>query len=362
MSGFYGNGNGQIRFSRKQISDANTGKMIGITHDSGPINAMPFYQLTMRPEIWDDDFSQDQKFTIEPSKMQLKLENNGFFGRGQNWESDLTVNVKDVNTDRRGNSATIGILANCDAVPSARLPYSFFSPEMCFLGNHWDLDFTAETSKQCEGEMGPLSAGCRINLSATGEINHAPMPEKSLSSKATADKFVVTKSVEGEEDCKLRINYNDHQFYFVEKKQGRADWEHVVTVPGPAQFEQILSEFVVYFEPFVTYGHMASQNPDDAAHALVWIDRVWNTMTDQFDCSAIVEASMFEMPCLADKMGVPTVQQGLKEMCVMFNEMAVEGLKEVGNAYVKPARKYVNDLTSAKVGGFKFNRWYKALY
>jgi len=355
VAGSYGPGAGaQVEFER-HMTMTNDGFTL-TTRDHGSMDATIF--AMMDPSFNGIDFDMAHRFVCNGSEMNCAWSEEGSLtqrGRTHEYSAQETVSVTNFQTGRSGTTATLNIAGSYQADAGViRLDPMNIQP---FTHN---FDVTAECNGRCEGPQGPLGAGCQMTLTVEGTLNGDAIPEAAIKLKAFADKFNVKVTMNSQLMAMVKIEYNNHDLYALYFKEGQGDFMHVISVPGPGRFGRIAEACGAYAAPFVTYIDAAVQNADRFAHATVWVDRAWNDLTTEFDCSAIVEATGIESGLFAAQLGA-SVQDTAKGYCVAFNEMAVDGLKQAGEG-VKVARKYVNDLTNPRVGGVKYNRWLSEVY
>merc|ERR1712131_180329 len=109
---------------------------------------------------------------------------------------------------------------------------------------------------------------------------------------------------------------------------------------GP-QLGALTGEVGKFFAPFKNYWFQAyaadKETFNGVAHAAAWVDRRMAKFTDEFDCSDVFAATLFESESIAK-----AAQLG---MSAAANDMAVEFMKTQAAPAIAGARDYVFKLT-----------------
>lgn len=355
-AGFYGNGNGKITFS-EDYSPSETGMIYTITN-SGPLNAMPGYQMLYKRMYWEKEFSVKQSWQVDMAGMFAKYSVEGSMNGGEKFSLNQVIKVTDFKSSRKGDSVALGFSQTCDndiEVYSSNLDWM---NQMCYNA---ELELDLSNTKQCDHS--PFTPGCEMNMGWSGELNGNDIDEFKFIWNAKSDSLLWKFDCEAHGLHQVRIDYNSLQKYDINYKQGDSPWMNIFSMFGPANFNGFVYSIEKYVEPFSVYMTQGLLSfSENSVLSVVWVDRAFNNLKNEFDCSAIVEASMFESEFFQMNNGGKTLQESLKSCCQNFNGEAVYGLQELGNNAIAPARAYVNGLTSEEDGGEKFNQWYTAVY
>jgi len=350
--GTYGPGAGeQVEFER-HMTFSNDGFEL-TTRDHGSMDATIFAMVD--PSMQGHNFDMSHTVQCVAADMMCSWEEDGSIDN-HNYHAQETIRVSNFQTGRIKTTGTLNLQGAYTADPQIVM----MDPLATQPFSH-NFDVTAECNGRCEGPSGPLGAGCQMSLGVEGTFNNEAIPELLVKLKAFPDKFNVKVLLDNSQVAMIKLEYNQHELYALYFKEGEGDFAHVISVPGPGRFGRIAEAVEQYVAPFVVYIQAAVENADRFAHAAVWVDRAWNDLTNEFDCSAVVAATGIESGILAAELGAPSIQEMAQGYCVQFNEMAVGGLQQAGEG-VKAARKYVNDLTNPRIGGVKYNRWLKQVY
>jgi len=345
MEGSWGMGKGDpIVFTRK-IRTSN-GEFILSTSDSGNFDNTFFPMIW--PELTGHDFAEEWKINAKPQEMEVSLEATGNVA-GHRWGMNQAFAVAQFKQGRSGSSVTVHAEGSYEYDAWLGQMSCNWVPE-----HNYNVDIALQANKRCNGQQGPFTNGCVASVAMTGTADH------SISIKASSSKFVVEVASSGRKQHTAKILYNGHNLYQLKHKGRSGGFSDIISLPGPGRFQQIAAAGEAYVAPFVTYATGMVSQPELAPHAIVWADRMFADLDNEFDCSAVVEATGFECPPLAAELGASSMQTLLQSSCATFNDLAVNGLQ----AAIEPmqmARTYVNDLTDENNGGRKFNAWYSSL-
>lgn len=354
MVGSYGMGNGApIEFTRKITNNADGSIKFEASEEGN-------FQNSLWGVIFENlnglDFQQDMYFELHPQQMKLEWGSNGHVDN-KKFDLSESLQVTNFKQGRKQTAVTLEAKGSYTAHP-----FVVKVDPLSIQPFDYDVEVAASYNNVCEGPMGPLTTGCSIKLGITGESNNDNI-NYSVQTAASDDMFKVTASENNKKAYVAKVDYNNHDLYELSYKcmETGEGFKNVVSVPGPARQANIAAEFESYIKPFENYAMGMAMGPEHAARAIVWVDRAFNDLTNEFDCSALVEATGFESAMLAESIGAPNMQAVMQNGCAEFNNMAVEGAQQVG-AMIGQARVYVNELTDPKKGGKDFNKWYKSIY
>jgi len=216
-----------------------------------------------------------------------------------------------------------------------------------------------------------LNNGCTTTGTVSGKYNNQRM-RGAIRYRATNKFLDITGQFKLNKKGKnlkykhnLRMFYKNHKYYELFWTAGaKGPRKLVLRVPGPKSFGRLQIVAKQYLRPVTRYFKMAAnkKNPwkkaDDMAHAVVWMDKYWETFTDELDCSALVTASRIESTVLAEHFEWTSVQAKAKELCVDGNEIALDFLKNTASTVVQEQRDYVHELTGS-VGEAKHDEWFQ---
>merc|ERR1739847_192692 len=209
----------------------------------------------------------------------------------------------------------------------------------------YDVIITGKVSSTCM-QRSPFHAGCSASLAIAGTKDSENI-NWSVTHTAAASAFTIAVNVDDNEIFNVVF---DHSTDLLKVTGTCAEYgeKHLVSLPLPQRFGQIEAAFNDYVAPFGTYtkGAMMANDP---MVAVVWVDQAFNTMSDEFDCSGIVEATGFESEALAEGLGVESMQDAMKGACSQFNDIAVSTIQGLGGELAS-ARDYVWKLCDPAVG------------
>jgi len=350
--GSYGMGNGApIKFTRK-FTLTSSGAMKFETSDAG--NFANTLWGVLFEEINGLDFQENMHFEVHPQQMKANWGNDGHVDN-KKFSMNQEIQVTNFKQQRKQTAVTLASKGSYSAHP-----FIVQVDPLHVQPFDYNVEVAASYNNVCEGPMGPLTNGCSMKLGITGECNNDDI-NNSIQTTASDDQFKVTGSANNKKAFVAKVDYNGHDLYELSFKNVPGQFINIVSVPGPARHAQIAAEFESYIAPFSNYAMGMAQGPEVAARAIVWVDVAFNDLTNEFDCSALVESTGFDSALLAQSMNAPNMQAVMQQGCVEFNNMAVQGAQQVG-AMIGQARGYVNELTDPKKGGKDFNKWYKSIY
>jgi len=335
-----------VEFTRTFRYENNGGFSLVCT-DQGNFDNTPFAMLD--PELRGKSFDGTWSFSVDAGAMSVEFSNNGYID-GHDYAMKESVSIGAMRTGRNGMGATV------HAVGFYRYDAALEDVSINWIPKHsYNVNIELTTNKQCT--KNPVIAGltgCTASVTMTGTASH------SIAVKASNTKFLIEVSSNNRKQHTVKILYNNHDLYVVKHKGRSGGFSDIISLPGPARFERIAQVSGEYIAPFRKYVEGMIRQPERAPHAIVWADRPIAELSTEFDCSEVIAATGFRCPPLANLIGASNMQSFLKQGCSVFNQSAVQALKDASGP-LKTARDYVNALTDEDQGGQEFNAWYNSL-
>lgn len=230
-----------------------------------------------------------------------------------------------------------------------------------FQSNKWKHVYKISADQACTA--GPHVDGCEISASISGKtgktkLNHSV---NFASSGGNSFEFIID-SPQGTCTTKLELGQNAIKLTWAQNNEAPELVLQILNPMGP-QLGALTGEVGDFFAPFKNYWLQAyaadKETFNGVAHAAAWVDRRMAKFTDEFDCSDVFAATLFESESIAKaaQLGM-SVQEYVQGMCAAANDMAVEFMKTQAAPAIAGARDYVFKLTDPAVGGEYYNSIY----
>jgi len=348
--GYYGNGNGQIETETTATWNADFTQVKYEYEESGTISSAPLHQYLMAPYTWNQEFTGVYKAELLASEMKVEWSEEGSIG-SKKYALKASAGVEDFNQKRDSTDVSLGFDTECNT--NMNNP---FQPAFQGLFQCPNVDVSVTLGAQNVCAESPFNAGCKMNFGWSGEVNGADVDAVDFTWTAKKDSSKIVVDCASSGVYQLRAKYNNMKYFTVEFKQNAQEWIHIITVAGPKNWQAVVDSVMQFVQPFEQYlNHGVLSLSHNSALSVVWVDRAFNKLTNEFDCSAIVKATMFNSEILNIS------PRTLKEACIEGNKIAIASLQDFGNEHIAKSRNYVHGLTDAKNGGKKFNKWYKSV-
>jgi len=348
--GYYGNNNGQIEMETTATWNTDFTQMKLEYEESGTVSSFPLHQYMMAPNTWNQEFNGVYKAEFLANEMKVKWSEEGNIG-SQKYALKASAGVTEFNAKRDSTDVSLGFNTECNTNMD-----NPFQPKFQWMFQCPNVEVVVKAGHQKTCTENPFNAGCKITFGWSGEVNGADVDAVDFTWTAKKDSSKIVVDCASSGVYKLRATYNNMKYFTVEFKQDAQQWMHIITVVGPKNWQALVDSvfnFVQPFEQYFTHGLLSLSH--NSALSVVWVDRAFNKLTNEFDCSAIAKATMFKSEILNIS------QQDLKQSCIEGNKIAIAALQEFGNEHIAKSREYVHGLTDVKNGGKKFNKWYKSI-
>jgi len=377
-TGSQGAGGDTNSFTRKFIWNKNKGVVKYEGHDEGSTANWPFVGQYM-PEFADEPFWIDEKMMVifnDPWKAKLTWDRKEGFSKwgGKNIGSKkapLAMNAQIwVKEGGLVDGAYAVVVKNNGGMKVPKDWPASLNPFDCKT-KKWTHTYTMSADQVCAA--GPQEDGCAISIVVKGKNGKKKLNHSISYSSTSGTDFEVTMT-RPDGVCKIDALIRPQTFecFYTKDEEAKKLVIRLPNVMGP-QLGEIMKAGQAAIAPFQNYwfgAYMSGDREeetgavdplsgmDKVAHAAVWVDRRMAKLTNEFDCSNLFAATLFESELIAESHGLgTTVQKFVQAECKRGNKIAVAWVKSNAAPQVKEAREYVFALTDPTVGGEQYNLW-----
>jgi len=229
-----------------------------------------------------------------------------------------------------------------------------------FKSTAWNFKLKFNAAQDCVSN--PTSEDCTLGGKISGTAGNLRMHHGLDYKVEGLNKYAILVTTfrknKGDKVRAVRLDINQ-PLITLRWEQDKPSYKSILLaqVPHTEMLPEIQKAGFRYIAPFMHYGTAALSDANTTAHAVVWIDQRFATLTTEFDCSNFVASTKIESEWLAQYQGWESVQSFLQGKCEALNEVAVNWLQKEASPKIDEARTYVHDLTGPK-GEQKYLVWF----
>jgi len=239
-------------------------------------------------------------------------------------------------------------------------PLFFMMDSMSWEG---ESKITVKNMGMCQRYFDSASGVCSVQYGGEMKLNNRNLGKISANLRLAeyavqfkfgpnggANQMVFVKSTDRNNKA---VKLSEMQFWELYVAEGSKNWQAAIqgntamlVLRAPlcnALEENVLPQLYEMAEPFMDFADVAGQNMDKIPYAIFYMDKLFATMDDEFDCSEVVAASRIE----SDLFENGSLNEFLQDGCSDMNEAVVEFLQcpELASG-MRMMRTYVKDMSS----------------